>query len=495
MLVPNQLVSVKIVPSNCVYWASKGYSFDKVHPRWGEVTHIRVRASDLKPNSNVKVDCICDLCGRDYTNRFSRNKDVCYPCRKSIAIKGNMYGKKNRPTKERPPKKLVPSKEELEHLHIENKMSIRNLCEHYKRSYPCVRGWFTKHGVEIQWNRKERKINPDPETLRRLHIDEGKSFKNISTDYNLSDSQVGLLAKKYGIDNETVAGGESLAEIELREWMSTVSGMIFTKTRKFIPPQEIDIWSEHSPIAIEYCGLYWHSEANLSEKNYHLNKMISVENKGKQLITIFEHEWLERNDVVKSILKTKLGKNGCVIFARKCQIVEILDLKQVRTFLNEHHLQKSPNKIVLAVGIFDGKDLLGIMSFGPHHRQKSIYNRNIVLNRLVFRKETTVVGGASRMFKFAKDILRHQNYQNIISWSDNRWSNGDVYGKMGFVMSKIIPRDYMYCKGQKMRSKQSMTKKIMGCPKEITERDFAATLGWFRVWDCGKKSWIYSLSD
>ncbi|MFW6130771.1 MAG: hypothetical protein ACOC56_06250, partial [Atribacterota bacterium] len=57
--------------------------------------------------------------------------------------------------------------------------------------------------------------------------------------------------------------------------------------RRFI---ELDIYLPDFNIAIEYNGLYWHSELNGKDRNYHLNKTNICENENIQLIHIFEDE-------------------------------------------------------------------------------------------------------------------------------------------------------------------------------------------------------------
>jgi len=75
-------------------------------------------------------------------------------------------------------------------------------------------------------------------------------------------------------------------------------------------------------IGIEYNGLYWHSEQN-KEKEYHYNKWKLCNDKGIQLITIWEDDWNYKKDIVKSIIKNKLKLNNIKIYARKCKIKEV----------------------------------------------------------------------------------------------------------------------------------------------------------------------------
>ena len=65
---------------------------------------------------------------------------------------------------------------------------------------------------------------------------------------------------------------------------------IITHSRKIISPFEIDIYLPDIKLAIEYNGLYWHSDINGENINYHLNKSIACKEKDIRLIHIYEFE-------------------------------------------------------------------------------------------------------------------------------------------------------------------------------------------------------------
>lgn len=78
-------VSIKLCPSNINYWRGKGYAVKAVGGYGGKNGNpvIDVNVDDLQPKSNVCVNCECDICGTEYKQRYYRNTDVCYSCRKS----------------------------------------------------------------------------------------------------------------------------------------------------------------------------------------------------------------------------------------------------------------------------------------------------------------------------------------------------------------------------------------------------------------------------
>ena len=67
--------------------------------------------------------------------------------------------------------------------------------------------------------------------------------------------------------------------------------------------KELDIYLPKLKLAIEFNGLYWHSNKFI-DKNYHLNKLNIAENNNIHLIQIFEDEWDNNKDFIKKILKS-----------------------------------------------------------------------------------------------------------------------------------------------------------------------------------------------
>jgi hypothetical protein len=103
--------------------------------------------------------------------------------------------------------------------------------------------------------------------------------------------------------------------------------------------REIDIYIPDRKFGIEFDGIYYHSEiTGQKDKNYHNLKTQLAKQKGIFLIHIFENEWVNKQDIVKSIILSKLGIFQKRIYARKC-IVKEIDNKIKNEFLEKNHLQ------------------------------------------------------------------------------------------------------------------------------------------------------------
>lgn len=198
---------------------------------------------------------------------------------------------------------------------------------------------------------------------------------------------------------------------------------------------------------------------------------------------IFSYEWIERKTQVKGYLK----EAPFSMRASKCDLIEIT--KEIaNNFYEQFHIQgRTSNNIVKSVGMFYKNEMIAAMSFSEHHRQG--HEDNIVLSRMCFHHDYKIYGGASRMLKF---LVKMFPEKRIISWSDNRWSEGKVYEAIGFQKEDELAPDYFYVKNDKVFSKQSMTKKKIGAKEGQTEYERAKELGFHRIWDCGKTRWVLS---
>lgn len=289
--------------------------------------------------------------------------------------------------------------------------------------------------------------------------------------------------------------GFSQAELDLLHFVqnyypdarkSNLQELAFSTDRR-----EIDIYIPSRKIAIEYDGLYWHTEDSKEPRlaDYHFSKYKTCLEAGVQLITIFEDEWIYRNNQVKNFLKSVLGACTNVVYARDCA-VQTVDLPVAKEFMNTHHIQGySPS--ITAVGLYYQEQLIGLMTVGLHHRNSS----EVVLNRFVIKEDFHVPGGASRLLKYIEQFTKVLGYSRIISWSDNRWSLGRVYEKLQFTLEAELAPDYAYVdlsRPVKRISKQSCKKSELVKKGAFgkTEYEMARSLNYSRIWDCGKKRWV-----
>ena len=252
--------------------------------------------------------------------------------------------------------------------------------------------------------------------------------------------------------------------------------------RDIIAPYELDIYISGHNIAIEYCGLYWHNDDHV-ERKYHRIKLDKCNSKGIRLITIFEDEWIQKQDIVKSKLLNILGLTKNTIYARNCTIKEI-DSKVVNDFYENNHLQgKTRAKIHL--GLFYEDELVQAMSIGSPSRHHT--HSGLEMKRFATKLNYNVVGGGSKLLKYILNKLD----KPLRTHNDLRWGkyNDNVYDKLGFTKineSKYTP--HYILNGNRYRNqglRKTKEERLTG----LTEYELRKRQGYTRIWDCGHQTW------
>ena len=260
--------------------------------------------------------------------------------------------------------------------------------------------------------------------------------------------------------------------------------------------KEIDIYFPSYKLGIEVNGLYWHSEI-YKDKYYHLNKTILCQKQGIQLLQVFEDEILNKPQIVKSIIKSKLGIIEYRIYARKCQIREINDNKLIRNFLETNHIQGFVGSNV-KIGLYYNDELVSIMTFGK--KRLSMGNKLIIDNeyemlRFCNKLNTVVIGGASKMLNY---FIKTYNPKSILTFADRRYSNGGLYEKLGFeFIDNTRPNYYYYkCGDMKRHYRFKFRKDILikeGYNPDKTEHQIMNERGYFKIYDCGNLKFIMNV--
>lgn len=274
----------------------------------------------------------------------------------------------------------------------------------------------------------------------------------------------------------------SSAEKELQQFLDKLQITYITNSRNIISPKELDIYIPEHKLAIEYCGLYWHSETRGKDSRYHQSKLIACEKRGIRLLTIFEDEWLQKSDLVKQKITNILGLSSSPkVYGRECEVVSVSTTEK-RNFFNNHHIQgNGPSSINVGLK-YDG-NIVAVMGFVQSGQQ-------FYLNR--YATSCLVVGGFSKLLSFFKKTYR---WKQIVSFADLRWSVGDLYRNTGWIHDKNIPPDYSYVVGYERFHKFAFRRKLL--PKKLSkfdpvlsEKENCDNNGLLRIWDCGKQRWI-----
>ncbi len=101
---------------------------------------------------------------------------------------------------------------------------------------------------------------------------------------------------------------QSIMERQMIEYCREFTSNIIEGSRNILFKKELDIYLEDYKTAIEFNGLFWHSDKHKPD-DYHLNKTIEANKLGVNLLHIFDDEWINKRDIVKSYIRNIFNKN------------------------------------------------------------------------------------------------------------------------------------------------------------------------------------------
>jgi hypothetical protein len=269
----------------------------------------------------------------------------------------------------------------------------------------------------------------------------------------------------------------SIKENELYKFiLSIYGGEIIQSYRDGL---EIDIYLPELKIGFEFNGLYWHSE-KYKDKNSHFDKTEYFRKVDIRIIHIWEDDWDNKSNIIRSQIRNWIGLSEKRIFARKCEIEEIIDNKIIRNFLNENHIQGYLNSKI-KIGLYHDGELVSIMVFDQFEGRKKMKDGEWNLARFCNQINTNVIGGSSKLLKYF--IKKYTPYR-IISYADRDWSLGSLYDTLGFDKIYDTKPDYKYIINNKRVHKSRFRKSLLDT--DLTESQKMKKNDILKIWDCGK---------
>lgn len=278
---------------------------------------------------------------------------------------------------------------------------------------------------------------------------------------------------------------ETWGETFIRKYLEKHNIQHIQKSRKIIPPYELDFYIENSKIALEFNGIYWHSDKIRTDKKYHQNKFLKCKEQGIKLIQIFEHELAQKPSIIEDRLNYMFGISTKKIGARKCQIIQ-LDHTQAKLFFETNHLQGNrPSKYTW--GLFYENQIVAAISMGKARYSKNLAEWEIL--RYATNNGIAVSGGMSKLFKHAVSQL---NANSVVSYANLNWGHGEVYRACGFELVHYSKPAYWYFKGiDQVYNRISLQKHKLNNPQNLSESAWAEANGFKRFYDSGNAVWLW----
>ena len=232
--------------------------------------------------------------------------------------------------------------------------------------------------------------------------------------------EVNICTECHPIDNH-----ESIGESEIMEFVENELNINTNKIK--INNKEIDIYFPDYKLGIEYDGLYWHTE-KYKKKNYHLNKTIDCEKAGIKLLHVFEDEWLNKKEVVKSIIKDELGLVTNYILSEECLVGEIVSIEATDFLKNNYIMDIGETEFNL--GLFYNDELVSVMCFND--------NELVAFSNKI---DYHVISGADKLLKHFIEIYKPKLITTVI---DRRYPQNQLFESLGFKLKEYTEPNCWY---------------------------------------------------
>lgn len=346
----------------------------------------------------------------------------------------------------------------------------------------------------------------DPKTYVEVNFDSKPSIKELSDNLGISKEHLGQLLIENNL-HDLVAYVFSYMEKDVFEYIQKINTNleVIRNTKRVITPYELDLYIpelnmaiECNPTATHNSSIDFFSNSNApKEPMYHKMKTEMCEKEGIFLFHIFGYEWTHKKDVIKSMIANLLGKNNTKIFARNTEIKEVSS-SESREFLDKNHRQGSAQSSI-RLGLYFNDELVSLMTFGDTRNtigKSSKYESELI--RFCSKIDTSVIGGASKLFKYYVDIY---DPHTIVSYSDKAHTRGKLYDLLGFTKVSESGANYswVHIKTDKsyhrINAQKRNVKKFLhddSIDLEKTEKEIMEEHGFVQVFDSGVCTWVWT---
>ena len=164
------------------------------------------------------------------------------------------------------------------------------------------------------------------------------------------------------------------------------------------------------------------------------------------------------------------------IYARQCKIYKLY-AEIGRQFIDQYDIYGNCRGQTLFLGLLYENQLVQVMSFGKSRNK----DYPIQLMRMCTKSRYQVIGGFSRLFKFALNAF---DIYNIISYNDLSKFSGDVFSKLGMRFHHINPPQLLWFKDNEY---------IADSVKYLyhkTKEDMIAE-SYLPIYNCGTSVYVY----
>jgi hypothetical protein len=286
------------------------------------------------------------------------------------------------------------------------------------------------------------------EALAKCVEAHGDRYDYPNLNYKGRTRLINIVCKKHGEFQQTAANHfsgsgcsicgnvDSKDEIKIKDFLSEYIEVDHANREILRNRAEIDFYIDSLKLGIEFNGLYYHSD-KFQHNNYHLNKTQQCQEKGIKLIHIFEDEWKNKEEVVKSRLLELIDKTPNILVAKDCEI-KLLTIRQSNEFLKANDLAED-DKFEWGLGLHHKGELVQLVTF------RSKWDGKYEILRFCNKLNTKVLLGNTTLLNHFEN---NYDWNEITANVDLRWDDGEFYKSLDFKLESQTEPNYFFTKGK-----------------------------------------------
>lgn len=342
-----------------------------------------------------------------------------------------------------------------------------------------------------------------------LNLDHPPTYQELAKLTGLSDTTISYHVVKHKLQR-LIQYNKSTMEAAVSDWILQryPDCELRRNVYSIVQGKELDIYLPEYHIGIECNPTVTHNSSlpdpwggEPKHYKYHQDKSLKAKDAGVFLFHIFGYEWTHKRDIILSMLSNLLGGTSSKIYARNTEVVQLSD-KECKEFLNANHRQGGLTaKIRLGLKEKRTGELVSVMTFNKMRSTigeiKNTESRSTYeLSRFCSKLYTSVIGGASKLFKY---FCNNYDVEKIVSFSDLAHTRGELYQILGFKSVSLSAPGYVWVNGVDDSSLHRVNCQKSNLPKLFhddtidiknkTEKEIMEEHGYVRVYDSGVIRW------
>lgn len=285
--------------------------------------------------------------------------------------------------------------------------------------------------------------------------------------------------------------------------MTTPQQEIYEYIKSILPSEEVQFNTEDVTVfvpgksfAFQYNDLMENSSKVNSNRQLNRNKALKFRAANIKFLAVFSDEWANKKDLVKAMIRHRLGvASGVRVGARRLTVKRIEKNKEFKGFFEKFHLDGHTNA-KFALVLLHGDIIVAALTIRTNHAGEC------EIGRFATDYNYVIPGAAGKLVEELKNHVKGK----LISYSNNRLSEGGVYTKLGFTKIAENAPSYWYTDGSsrtwRFFCKRCNDKEILAKYPEVPHTETDQALGGifslkifgdrrplYKIYDCGHQKW------